>query len=140
VPSARSTWRYFRARCAGEGYSKALISQLVGSRDALSNERSYTMRTLPAGMIRGVIASLRNRNTDGLGQSGAILSGLLITSWAYLYRRAVMVLARHSMSLRATVESVPAESASEQGKPSQQEGSEAPGLVPGEHGSGWRHG
>lgn len=135
VPSARSTWRYFRARCAGEGYSKALISQLVGSRDALSNERSYTMRTLPAGMIRGVIASLRSRNTDGLGRSGAILSGLLITSWAYLYRRAVMLLARQSMSLRAT-----AESASEQAKPSLQEESEAHGLVPGEHGSGWRHG
>lgn len=140
VPSARSTWRYFRARCAGEGYSKALISQLVGSRDALSNERSYIMRTLPAGIIRGVIASLRSRNTDGLGRSGAILSGLLITSWAYLYRRAVMALARHSISLRATVESVLAESVSERGKPSQQEGSEAHGLEPGEHGSGWRHG
>jgi len=87
VPARRSNWRYFRQRCYAEGLSKAQVSDLVGSRDGLASERSYTLRTLPLGTLRGVSDSLRQRKLDGLCRATAIVAGLLITTSGYLVGR-----------------------------------------------------
>lgn len=102
VPAERSTWHYFRARCRGEGRSKALMSRLVGRRDALADEQLYVRNILPAGLLRGITASLRTRNTAGLRRSGAILIGLAITSWTYLIQRSIRAVTCRAIHVRAT--------------------------------------
>jgi GT2 family glycosyltransferase len=87
VPTKRSRWLYFRRRCYAEGLSKAQVTGLVGSRDGLASERSYTMRTLPKGVLKGVRDSLRQRKLDGLSRAAAILAGLVITTFGYLVGR-----------------------------------------------------
>jgi GT2 family glycosyltransferase len=62
VPAQRGRWSYFRSRCFAEGLSKALVSQLVGTNDGLSSERTYTLQTLPAGALKGL--------GDGLARDG----------------------------------------------------------------------
>ncbi len=47
VGGERATFAYFRARCLAEGGSKQRVARLVGSRDGLASERTYTTRTLP---------------------------------------------------------------------------------------------
>lgn len=86
VPAARITWKYFRARCYAEGLSKALVSTMVGANDALSSERSYTLKTLPLGVLRGVGDTLRG-DVSGLGRATAIITGLLITAAGYAVGR-----------------------------------------------------
>lgn len=83
VPAARGRWRYFRARCYGEGISKALVRQFVGARDGLSSERAYTLRTLPRGAVRGLADTLRG-DLRGLLRAGAIVAGLAITSAGFV--------------------------------------------------------
>jgi len=87
VPSKRSRWLYFRQRCYAEGLSKAQVTGLVGSQDGLASERSYTMRTLPKGVLKGVRDSLRQRKLDGLSRAAAIMAGLVITTFGYLVGR-----------------------------------------------------
>ena len=83
VPAARATWRYFRSRCWAEGLSKALVRASVGSEDALSSERAYTLRTLPSGIAHGIRDALRGDGA-GLLRSGAIVAGFSITVAGYL--------------------------------------------------------
>jgi GT2 family glycosyltransferase len=83
VPAARGTWRYFFSRCYSEGISKALIRQYIGSKDGLSTETSYTLKTLPRGVMLGVSDTLRG-DFSGLGRSVAIITGLFITTVGYL--------------------------------------------------------
>jgi GT2 family glycosyltransferase len=78
VPTTRANWRYFRSRCFSEGISKALVSQLVGAGDGLSSERSYTLKTLPLGVLAGLRDLLRGDGT-GLGRAAAIVIGLVFT-------------------------------------------------------------
>ena len=75
IPAARSRFSYFLVRCYSEGLSKAMVTRSVGMRDALSAERSYSSRTLPAGVARGVAAALRG-DPARLGRSAAIIAGL----------------------------------------------------------------
>jgi glucosyl-dolichyl phosphate glucuronosyltransferase len=84
VPATRATWRYFFARCYAEGLSKALVSSLVGSGQGLSNERSYTLRTLPKGVLEGIKDAFTKGSIDGLGRAAAIISGLAVTSAGYV--------------------------------------------------------
>jgi hypothetical protein len=84
VPASRSTWRYFRGRCFGEGISKALVRRLSGASDALKTERRYVRRVLPAGVVRGIGQALRG-HPSGLLNAGAILAGLAITSLGFAY-------------------------------------------------------
>jgi len=86
VPQARANWRYFFSRCYSEGISKAQISQTIGASDALSTERGYTLHTLPAGVIRGLIDALR-LDFSGLGRATAIVIGFGLTAWGYLTGR-----------------------------------------------------
>lgn len=52
VSDDRLTWSYLRRRAYAEGVSKAAVSTVVGSADALSTERAYTSRIVPAGIAR----------------------------------------------------------------------------------------
>ncbi len=83
VPANRARFSYFRARCYAEGLSKALVSQFVGAGDGLSSERTYTFKTLPEGILRGLADFLRG-DWPGLGRATAIISGLMITTVGYL--------------------------------------------------------
>jgi GT2 family glycosyltransferase len=84
VPGSRARWRYFAARCYAEGLSKALVAQAVGAKDGLSSERTYTLRTLPEGVLRGLADLLSGRDRMGAMRASAILSGLAITAAGYL--------------------------------------------------------
>ncbi|MFU8851165.1 glycosyltransferase family 2 protein [Micromonospora sp. SL1-18] len=84
----RATWRYFRQRCFSEGRSKAIVARLVGSDAGLATERTYTRRTLPAGVRRG-LRQVRTGDRAGLLRSGAIVAGLLVTAAGYLSAHAL---------------------------------------------------
>jgi hypothetical protein len=86
VSPDRHTLAYFRSRCVAEGRSKALVAGRVVAGDALSAERSYTTRVLPAGVLRGVADALRG-DLCGLGRSAAIVMGLALTTLGYLHGR-----------------------------------------------------
>ncbi|MFU8874021.1 glycosyltransferase [Micromonospora sp. SL4-19] len=84
----RTTWRYFRQRCFSEGRSKAVVARLVGSDAGLATERTYTRRTLPAGVRRG-LRQVRAGDRAGLLRSGAIVAGLLVTAAGYVSAQAL---------------------------------------------------
>jgi len=84
VPAIRANWKYFRSRCYFEGGSKAVVSWLVGAQDGLSSERTYTFRTLPQGIIRGLKDTLLYRREAGFERAGAIIAGFAITAAGYL--------------------------------------------------------
>lgn len=88
VPAWRVTCSYFVRRCWAEGLSKAQVAQLVGAGDGLSSEWSYTLGTLPRGVLRGLRDALRG-DTAGLGRAVAIVAGLGITTAGYLRGRLV---------------------------------------------------
>ena len=84
VAPARTTWRYFRARCWAEGLSKAVVADLAGNDVGLASERAHALRVLPAGVLRGLRDALRGDAT-GLLRAGAIVGGLLVTAAGYAY-------------------------------------------------------
>lgn len=83
VPSDRQTVRYFVARCFHEGRSKALVSRAVGPGDALSSERTYVRRVLPAALAREARLTTRG---DGWAAARAalVLGGLAATATGLL--------------------------------------------------------
>jgi GT2 family glycosyltransferase len=82
VPADRACFRYFQARCYAEGLSKALVASSVGAADGLASERRHVLRTLPAGVLRGLADALHGRPA-GLARSAAIAAGLVTTAWGY---------------------------------------------------------
>lgn len=84
VPAARSGWRYFLSRCYSEGLSKAQVSRFVGSRKGLANERTYTFKTLPRGVMVGLKDVFTKGDILGLGRAAAITIGLITTTIGYL--------------------------------------------------------
>lgn len=84
VPANRAGWRYFASRCYAEGLSKALVTRLAGAGAGLSSERTYTFRTLPRGVARGLSDALLRGDIAGLGRAAAIVSGLLVTTAGYV--------------------------------------------------------
>ncbi len=87
VSPARTTWAYLRRRCWAEGLSKAAVSRLVGPGDALSTERRYVARVLPAAFLREVGRALAGRR-GALTGAAAVVAALLWTSAGYLAGRA----------------------------------------------------
>jgi GT2 family glycosyltransferase len=83
VPADRATWSYFRSRCFAEGISKAQVAATAGARDGLSTERTYVMRTLPAGFARGIGDAFRG-DSSGLVRAAGIVSGLVLTAAGYV--------------------------------------------------------
>jgi hypothetical protein len=82
VNSQRTTRRYFRRRCLGEGRSKAVVAALVGQGRALDTERRYVSRVLPAGAVRG-LGQLARGDVEGAERSWAIVEGLALTAIGY---------------------------------------------------------
>ncbi|PLS75794.1 MAG: family 2 glycosyl transferase [Actinobacteria bacterium] len=83
VPTARANAGYFVRRCFGEGLSKSTVARLVGATNALSSERAYTFRVLPAAAARGVGDALQG-DVTGLGRCLALITGLAVTAAGYL--------------------------------------------------------
>ena len=84
IAHGRTGWRYFRARCYAEGLSKAAVAGRTGSRDGLASERAYVLRTLPRGVLRGVVDTLTLRDLGGALRGFAIIAGLLVTASGYI--------------------------------------------------------
>lgn len=84
VPTHRTTWTYFRARCYAEGRSKAVVSRLAGRAEGLASERAYTFRTLPRGVIRGLADAAFRGDATGLARASAIIAGLVFTTAGYV--------------------------------------------------------
>jgi len=84
VRADRHTLDYFTRRCFWEGYSKAVVAAAVGSDDALSSERSYTAKVLPAAVGRGLARAARGE-VAGAAQSGAVVLGFATTALGYGY-------------------------------------------------------
>ena len=82
VPRTRTS--YFAKRCVAEGRSKAQISALVGADLATSSERTYVVRTLSRGVLRGFVDAVRG-DASGLTRAGAIVVGLALTAAAYAW-------------------------------------------------------
>lgn len=83
VRKSRTTVRRFLTRCYYEGGSKAVISRLLGARDALSSERRYTWETLPRGVGRGIADFVLDHDPHGLARAGLIVGGLATTTAGY---------------------------------------------------------
>jgi GT2 family glycosyltransferase len=86
VPASRARWAYYWSRCYQEGRSKAILSRLEGSAAALSSERSYTLRVLPAGVLRGLSQAVRG-DPGGAQRAAAIVVGLYVTAFGYISAR-----------------------------------------------------
>lgn len=84
VRADRHTLDYFTRRCFWEGYSKAVVAAAVGADDALSSERSYTAKVLPAAVGRGLLRALRGE-ASGATQSAAVVLGFTTTALGYGY-------------------------------------------------------
>jgi len=82
----RTRWRYFCARCWAEGLSKAIVARHVGRRAGLASERSYTLLTLPRGVLHGLLDAARGE-LAGLARAATIVAGLTITVGGYLCGR-----------------------------------------------------
>ena len=84
VSVQRTRWKYFLWRCYDEGLGKSTIVGLHGIRAGLSSERTYTVKTLPLGVVRGLTDALYHRDLTGLARAGAIVVGLTLTIAGYL--------------------------------------------------------
>ncbi|WP_369053499.1 glycosyltransferase [Kineococcus terrestris] len=85
VTAERTTGRYFLRRCFWEGYSKALVARVVGTDGALSSERAYSTRVLPAAVARGVARAARHGDLDAGAQAAAVVAGFGTTAAGYAY-------------------------------------------------------
>jgi GT2 family glycosyltransferase len=84
IPMKRTTWRYFCSRCYAEGYSKALVSRLLTAKLALTSEWSYTLKILPAAILRALCDSILGRDVSGISRVAAIAVGFAMTFFGYL--------------------------------------------------------
>ena len=84
VSGNRTSFRYLCERCFAEGWSKAVIASYVGAKDSLSSEFTYTLRTLPLGIVRGCTQALFGHDFAGFARAGAIIAGLTLTTFGYL--------------------------------------------------------
>jgi glucosyl-dolichyl phosphate glucuronosyltransferase len=83
VPANRMRFARFLSRCYFEGGSKAVVSRLVGSGDALASERDYIRRVLPAGIRQGLTDAAAHGRRSGAARAGAIVAGLASTTVGY---------------------------------------------------------
>lgn len=83
VPAARTTRKYFRARCYAEGLSKAAVARHAGSGPALASERAYLRRTIPAAVVDG----LRPDRTAPPRTVPALATGVAATVLGYVVGR-----------------------------------------------------
>ena len=86
VTPERLKLRYFVRRCFSEGISKSKLSRHVGQQKSLASERTYTMRTLPLGVVSGLSDALRGR-VHGLKRAAMIILGFGSTVAGFVYGR-----------------------------------------------------
>ena len=87
VPPGRQRPVYFLQRCFYEGVGKAQLRDLASSA-ALSSERSYALRVLPAAVLREVAGSIRlDRPLARLSKAAAIIGGLGAAGTGYAWGR-----------------------------------------------------
>jgi hypothetical protein len=84
VPAGRATFSYVLSRCFLQGWGKAAMARMDGFDESTSSERSYAMRTLPAGIRRGLADSLRG-DFSGLARSGAIATAFSFAVAGYFW-------------------------------------------------------
>ena len=79
VPKQRANFRYFARRCYYEGQGKAALAALNGAGESTADERSYTLRTRPRGVLRGLRDTARG-DVWGAARAGAIAVGFAVTT------------------------------------------------------------
>ena len=94
LPEGRARWAYFWRRCIAEGRSKALVSVMVGSGQALSAERSYSLSVLPSG-IRAALRCGLAGDWWGLARAAAIATGFACACAGFVSKRVVLELRQH---------------------------------------------
>lgn len=94
IPLARQRFGYFLRRCYYEGVGKALLGELETSA-ALSSERSYALRVLPAAALRELARAVTlDRPSDRVRRAAAIVAGLGAAGAGYGRGRVAGVAAR----------------------------------------------
>lgn len=87
VPRDRQRFDYFLRRCFYEGVGKALLRDLATSA-ALSSERSYALRVLPAAALGELVRAVRlDRPAARVGRVAAIGGGLAAAGAGYVLGR-----------------------------------------------------
>jgi glycosyltransferase involved in cell wall biosynthesis len=84
VPAGRATFRYLLSRCFLQGWGKAAMARMDGFGESTSSERYYALRTLPAGIGRGIGQAARG-DFAGLARSGAIAAAFSFTVAGYIW-------------------------------------------------------
>ena len=84
VTRQRTRWSYFLWRCYDEGIGKASLVALHGTEKSLASERAYTLKTLPQGILQGVVSAFFRRDITGFARAGAIVAGLAATTAGYI--------------------------------------------------------
>jgi hypothetical protein len=84
VPAGRATFGYVLSRCFLQGWGKAAMARMDGFDESTSSERSYAIRTLPAGIRRGLLDCLRG-DVSGLARSGAITAAFSFAVAGYAW-------------------------------------------------------
>jgi len=87
VSGDRVTPRYFVRRCYWEGVSKQQLGTMVGRTDSLSTETAYVRTVLPRAFARELLAAVTSpgKRLNHLGQAAALVLGLAVTAWGYVY-------------------------------------------------------
>jgi glycosyltransferase involved in cell wall biosynthesis len=81
----RANYNFFMKRCLNEGLGKAQLSKLVGRDKGMSTERSYMIKTLPCGFIKGFSDTFFHADLYGIIRSGNIVLGLLAAGLGFVW-------------------------------------------------------
>ena len=90
VSVQRTHLSYFLWRCYDEGLGKALLVGIHNTQTGLAAERTYTFKTLPRGIVRGLKETFVHGDLGGAARAGAIVMGLAATVVGYLVGRVVV--------------------------------------------------
>jgi glycosyltransferase involved in cell wall biosynthesis len=83
VPRQRTTMRYLRRRCVGEGRSKAIVARVAGGAAGLTSERNYVLGTLPQAAGRELRSAIRGAEPAAWRRLAVICGAPLATAWGY---------------------------------------------------------
>jgi glucosyl-dolichyl phosphate glucuronosyltransferase len=86
VPVTRQSGSYFVERCINEGRGKARMRSVGRKDERLTTERAYVLRTLPSGIVRGVVGGFRG-DSASVCKAISISVGFCITATAYAAER-----------------------------------------------------
>lgn len=93
VPAKRAKFTYVLSQCFLQGWGKAAMARMDGFDESTSSERSYALRTLPAGIARG-LADTAKGDVSGLARSGAITAAFSVAVAGYAWYLTQSLLAR----------------------------------------------